>query len=134
MRTSLCCAPWLTSREYAADHLGGVVDHGDDAGVVDAGRADDADGADDLLAAVAIGGDDHRAAGEAEQLVLGADEDLHALREVGGLQQPYHRLLGLERGEERADALEIGERRDLVEQMGLPADDEGAALLLAGPG
>src|SRR5581483_5186711 len=42
----------------AADHLGGVIHHRDDAGVIDARRADDPDRADDLLAAVLVRRDD----------------------------------------------------------------------------
>ena len=66
------------------DDARGVVDHGDDAGVVHPGRADHADGADDAgaapaLGARAVGCHDHRAAGRPEQLVLAADEDLQAL-------------------------------------------------------
>src|SRR3546814_17924857 len=61
-----------SSADQPADHLGGVVDHGNDARIVDAGRADHADGADHLLLGIAVGRDDHRAAGKAEQPVLRA--------------------------------------------------------------
>jgi hypothetical protein len=50
--------------EEAADHLGGVVDHRDDARIVEPRRADDADHADDLLLVVAIGRNDEGRAGE----------------------------------------------------------------------
>src|SRR3546814_4209464 len=75
------------SADQPADHLGGIVDHGNDPRIVDAGGADDADGADDLLLGIAVGRDDHRAAGEAEKSVLGADENLHALRRAGEVER-----------------------------------------------
>ena len=75
------------SAEHAPDHLGGIVDHGDDARVIDARRADHADRTHDLLAAVAEGGDDHRAARVREEDVLGPYEDLHALGDPRRLDQ-----------------------------------------------
>ena len=76
--------------EQLADHLGGVVDHRDDAGVVQPGRADHADHADDAAGAVVIGRDDGRGARQREQLVLRADEDAHALGALGAAEQVDH--------------------------------------------
>src|SRR3712207_1656822 len=93
--------------QNARDYLGGVVHHRDDAGVVEPGRADDAENADDLLAAVPERGGDHRGAGEREQLVLRADEDAHPFATLGAAQQVDHVGLRLEVREQQADALQV---------------------------
>src|SRR4051812_50211011 len=101
-------ASGLTSpAEDARHHLRGVVDHGHDAGVVEPRRADDAEHADDLLRGVPEGGGDHRRAREREELVLGADEDAHALAALGACEELDNVGLRLEIGEEQADALEV---------------------------
>src|ERR1043166_9429797 len=66
-------------RQQPAHHLGGIVDHRDDARVVEPGRADHAEHPDDAAGAVAIGRDDGGGAGQREQLVLRDDEARHAL-------------------------------------------------------
>src|SRR6185503_3006689 len=116
--------------ENPADHLGGVVDHRDDAGVVEPAGADDPDRANQLALAVPVGRNDRRAAGEAEQVALRADEDLHPFGLVGGLQQLQQLLLGLERGEQGAQALQIRRLLHVVQQVRLAAHDEGALAAL----
>ena len=61
--------------EQLAHDLGGVVHHGDDAGVVEPGRPDHAEHADDAAGGVVIGRDDGRGTRQREQLVLRADEN-----------------------------------------------------------
>src|SRR3546814_10986410 len=65
---------------------------------------------------IAVGRDDHRAAGEAEKSVLGADENLHALRRASEVEQADERVLGLQKGEELADAPEILQRVHILQQ------------------
>src|SRR5436190_23187717 len=115
------------------DHLGGVVHHRDDAGIVDPGGADDPDRADDLLAAVLIRRDDHRTAGDAEQVAFGADKDLHPVGLLAGVEQAQHGLLRLQHLEQRPQPLEIGKRGDVFEQMGMAAHDQRALAVAAGP-
>src|SRR3712207_8538278 len=61
--------PYTTLFRSAAHHLRRVIHHRHDAGVVEPGRADDAEHPDDLLAAVPERGGDHGGAGEREELV-----------------------------------------------------------------
>src|SRR5665647_1582018 len=70
-------------RQQPADHAGGIIHHRDDAGVVEPGRPDHADHADDPAFAVAIGRDNRRGAGQREQLVLRPDEDADAFGSLG---------------------------------------------------
>ena len=55
--------------------------------------------------------DDQRGAGQREQLVLRADEDVHALAAFGEAQQLDQVALGLEVVEQLADALQVLQRR-----------------------
>src|SRR6516225_4247661 len=100
-----------------------VVDHRDDAGVVEPGRTDDAENADDLSGRVVIGGDDGRGAGQRKQLVLRTDKDAHALGPLGAAKQIDHLAPGLEIIEQQAHAFEIGKRLEILEQMRLSAHD-----------
>src|SRR6185437_14255060 len=119
--------------KHAPDHFRGVIHQRNDAGVVDPGRADDADRADHALAAVAVGRDNHRAAGGAEQRIVGAEKDLHALAVTRRFEQADHRFLGLERVEQRAQPLEIAERRHVLEQLRLAAHDQRRTAVAARP-
>src|SRR5437899_2947021 len=83
-------------RQEPAHHLGGVVDHRDDACVVEPGRADHAEHPDDAAGAVAIGRDDGGGTGEREQLVLRADEDAHPLGALGAAEDVDQAALGFE--------------------------------------
>src|SRR3546814_14412863 len=73
---------------------------------------------------IAVGRDDHRAAGEAEKSVLGADENLHALRRAGEVEQADERVLGLQKGEELADALEVLQVVHVLQQQRLATRSE----------
>src|ERR1043166_326739 len=84
----------------AADGACGVVDQRNDSGVVKPRRADDADGAQDALLRIAERRHHHRAAGIGEQRIVGADEDLHARRGVGELDQAGKALATLQRIEQ----------------------------------
>src|SRR5438105_3312591 len=84
-----CPRSWSLS-DKPPNHLGGVIHHRDDAGVVDPRRADDPDRADDLLAAVLIRRDDQRTAGDAEQMAFSADKDLHPPGLLAGIEQAMH--------------------------------------------
>src|SRR5262249_29996093 len=84
------------------DHLGGVIHHRDDPGIVEPGGADNPDRTDDLLAAVVVGCNYHRASGHPEEVALGANENLYALALLAGVEQAQHRLAGLEHLEEGA--------------------------------
>src|SRR5260370_2801554 len=123
----------LSLSDESPDHLGGVVHHRDDAGIVDPSWTDDAARADDLLAAVLVGSDHHRAAGAPENAVFGNDTDLHAFAPLAGVQQTQQSLSGFEHLEKSAQPFEIGERGDVFEQIGLSAHDQRAALVAAGP-
>ena len=67
--------------------------------------------------------------GQREKLVLRADEDVHALAPLGEAQQLHQVALGLEVGEQLADALQVLQPVDVLEQVGLAAHDQ--ALLVA---
>src|SRR6478735_6411413 len=84
--------PWILASllQNARDDLCGVIHHRDDTGIVEPGRADDAQQADDLLAAVPERSCNHRGAGEREQLVLRAYEDPHPFAAFGAAQQVDH--------------------------------------------
>src|SRR5215831_4029887 len=125
--------PWLFLSNEAPDHLGGVVHHRDDPGIVDSSRADHTDRADDLLAAVLVGGDYHRATGDTKEAVFGADEYLDTLALPARIEQTQHCLPGFEHFEQGTQPLEIGERGDIFEQIGLAAHDQRAALVTPGP-
>ena len=76
-----------------------------------------------------------RGAGQREQLVLRADEDVHALAALGEAQQLDQVALGLEVGEQLADALEVLEAVDVLQQIGLAAHDQALVVAeRAGPG
>src|SRR3546814_17139300 len=51
-----------------------------------------------------------------------------------GVEEPHQRLLGLQSGEQGTDALEIGQRGHVLQQMGVAAHDERAAVLVTGSG
>src|SRR6267154_2272842 len=89
------------------DHLGGVVHHRDDAGIVDPSRADDADRSDDLLAAVLVGGDHHRAACHPEKAIFSTDEYLDAFALFAGVEQTQHGFSSFEHLEKSAQPFEI---------------------------
>src|SRR2546430_1112426 len=95
---------WGSAPEQLAHHPGGVVDHRDHPRIVEPGRADHADHADDAARGVVIGRDHGRRAGQRKQLVLRANEDAHALGLLGAAEQLGHLALGLEIVEEEAHA------------------------------
>ena len=101
-----------------------IIDHRHDARVIQPRRTDDAEHADDFLGAVAERRGDHRGAGERKQLVLRADEDAHPFAGFGARQEIDDVLLGFEIGKQQADALEIFERRQILEEIGLSAHDQ----------
>ena len=122
--------------QEAAHELGRGVDDGDDAAVVEAGGADDADGAHDRAVGVHVRRDDEGGAREREELVLRADEDAHALGLLGELQEAGDVALLLEVVHERAHAFEVslGLGR-LQEVSGAPHDQAvRRALAVRGPG
>ena len=76
-----------------------------------------------------------RRAGEREELVLGADEDVHALAALGEAEQLDQVTLGFEVREQLADALEVFEAADVLQQIGLAAHDQALVVAeLARPG
>src|SRR5712691_7681285 len=115
------------------NQLGGVVHHRDDPGVVDPGGADDPDRADDLLAAILVWGDHHRAAGHPEKAVLGADKNLYALPLFARIEQAQHGFPGFEHLEEGTQPFEIGEGGHILEEVGLTPHNQGATLVPARP-
>src|SRR4051794_39065970 len=104
------------SRDQPADDFGGVVDHRNDAGIIEPGGADDAQDADDLLLAIAVGSDDERGAGQREELILRADEDAHPLSSLGKAQELDQLLLVFDVVEKLADALEIIESGHVLDE------------------
>src|SRR6185437_1810184 len=74
-------------RQQPTHHPRRVIHHRDDARVIEAGRADHADDADDAALAVAVWRDDGGGTGKREQLVLQADEDAHAIPPLGAAEQ-----------------------------------------------
>src|SRR5436190_12106545 len=108
-RAAWSLSSFMPSSDEPPDHLRGVIHHRDDPGIVDPRRADDADGADDLLAAVGVGRHHHRTPGDAEQRVLGADIDLDAFAGPRRLEEADQRFLGFEHLEKRAQTFEVGE-------------------------
>src|SRR5581483_9741218 len=74
--------PGLLAAKKLTDHLGGVVDHGNDPGVVEPGRADNPQDPDDPAGGIVIRGNDGRGPRQREQLVFGTDENTHALGPV----------------------------------------------------
>src|SRR3546814_17443538 len=77
---------------------------------------------------MAVGRDDHRAAGKAEQLVLRDDEDLHTLRCAGEVEQADERVIGFQEVEELADALPILQRVTILQALRPAAQAKGAPL------
>ena len=72
-----------------------MVDHGDDAAIIQAGRAQDADHAHDLARRIGIRrGDDGRSR-QAEKAVLRADENAHSIALLGQFQQADQVILAL---------------------------------------
>ncbi len=125
---------WSYAAQQPADHPRGVIDHRDDPRVVEPGRADDAEHADDVAGAVAIGRDDGRRAGQREQLVLRADEDAHAIGALGAAEQIDDAALGLQVVEQQPHPLEIVHRVQVFEQIGLAAHDQLPLVgIAAGP-
>ncbi len=123
------------SSDDAADQLGGVVDHRDDAGVIQAGRADDTDNADDFALAILEGCDNQRRSRQREELVLGADENRDAVAFVGLAEELNEFTFRFDVVEQLADAFEFFDGCDILEEVGLAADDQALAVVeAAGPG
>ena len=120
--------------EHARDELRGVVDHRHDAGIVEPGRADDAERADDAGVLVAIGRDDQRRARQREQLVLRADEDAHAGAFLGEAEKLDQAVLRLQILEQPAQQFDVGLRGDVFEQVGAAAHDEARRQAAFGAG
>src|SRR6266513_706416 len=132
-RAAWSLSSFMPSSDEPPDHLRGVIHHRDDPGIVDPRRADDPDRADDLLAAVLVRRDDDRTAGDAEEMAVGADKNLHPVGPLAGVEQAQHGFLGLQHLEQGAQPLEIGERGDVLEQIGLAAHDQRALSVTTGP-
>src|SRR5437763_6114108 len=84
---------FMPSSDEPPDHLRGVIHHRDDPGLVDPRRADDPDRADNLFAAVLVRRNDDRAAGDPEQVTVGADKDLHPFGPLAGVEQAQYGFL-----------------------------------------
>src|SRR5690625_223794 len=80
------------------------------------------------------GSDDRRAAGDAEKLVLRTDKDLDALGLFREGEHAEHRFLLFQDRKEVPDAFKILDRLDIRQKLCLPAHDQCAASLAAGPG
>src|SRR4029078_848283 len=65
--SKVAAAALATSPDQLAHHLGGVVDHRDDARIVEPRRSDEAEDADDALLGVAIGRHPQRRARQREE-------------------------------------------------------------------
>ena len=91
-------------------------------------------GADHILLGVVIGRDHQRAAGIDEQLVLGADEDLHAIAFGGGVQKAEHILARFELVEKLADCIELLTGLDVIQKIGLATHYQNRVLGRAAAG
>src|SRR5689334_7131439 len=120
-----------STAEQFTDDFRRVVDHRHDAGVVEPGRPDDAENADDLSGCVMIGRNDGRGAGQRKQLVFRADKHAHALGLFGAAKQIDHLAPGFEIIEQQPHAFEISKRLEILEQMRLSPYDQLALLVLA---
>src|SRR5215472_12602342 len=120
-----------STAEQLTNNFRRVVDHRDDAGVVEPGRTDDAENADDLSGRVVIGGDDGRGAGQRKQLVFRTNKDAHALGLRGAAKQIDHLAPGFEIIEQQPHAFEIGKHLEILEQMRLSPHDQLALFVLA---
>ena len=67
---------------------------------------------------------DHRGTRQREQLVFRADENADAVAAFGSAQQFDDVLLCFEIGEKQPDPFEILDRGEVLEQIGLPSDDQ----------
>ena len=66
-------------------------------------------------------------------MALGADKDLHPFGLAAGVEQAQHGFPGLQHAEQRAQPFDVGERRHILQQIGLAAHDERALPVAAGP-
>src|SRR5207302_4245644 len=132
-RAAWSLSSFMPLSDEPPDHLRGVIHHRDDPGIVDPRRADDPDRADDLLAAVQVRRDDDRTAGDAEEMAVGADKNLHPVGPLAGVEQAQHGFLGLQHLEQRAQPLEIGQRGHVFQEIGLTAHDQRAFVVATGP-
>src|ERR1700722_3460693 len=107
-----------------AKYLRRIFDHRHDAAIVEPGRPNDAEDAGDAMVAVAERRCNHRRSGEREQLVLRADEDLDALAGLRPMQELDHVGLGLEVGEQGANALKVVRSAHIAEQVRLAPNDQ----------
>src|SRR5215472_4338483 len=97
-----------SAAKQLTDDLGGIVDHRHDAGVVEPGRSDDAENADDLPGRVVIRRNDGGRAGQRKQLVFRTDKHPHALGLLGAAKQIDHLAPGFKIVEQQPHAFEIG--------------------------
>src|SRR5262249_1137280 len=106
--------PSSASTEQAANHLCSVIDHGNDASVVESGGTEHSNDPHDLAISVGVGSRDDGRPREAEQPVLGPNEDVHAVTQARQLEELNEIVLALYVVEERPDTLEIDLRFDAI--------------------
>ena len=110
------------SVQQAADEAGGVIDHRNDAGIIQTRRANDAEYADDLLLIVLERRDDQGRTRHREQGILRADEDPHAFAFLCRVEEIDDPLLAFKLVKEPLDTFEIIPRRG--EQFRLALHDQ----------
>src|SRR6185437_8769102 len=120
------------SAEQPADDFGGVVDHRDDAAIIESRGSENADHADDLARRIGVGRRHNGGARQAEQPVFRTDEDAHAVALLGEFEQANQVVLALDVLEQGADALDVVARLDGVEQMRGAAHDQDLLVAVAG--
>src|SRR4029079_11353605 len=112
------------SRDKAPKKPGRVVDHGNDARIIEPRRTDHPQYANYFLLGVLERRHDQRRTRQREQLVLGADEDAHAFAALGKAKKLHQVGLGIEILEQEPHSLKVLHGFDVFEQMGAAANDE----------
>src|SRR5262249_19556005 len=108
-----------------------VIDHGDNASVIEPGGADDADYTDNAAFAVPIRCDDGRRAGEREQLVFRTNENAYPVSSLRSPEQVDHPAFGFQRIKERPHTFQVFERTKVFQQIGVTADDQLTVFAVA---
>src|SRR3990172_6458766 len=104
------------TRQHAGDLASGEIDQRDDARVVHAGRSDDGERTEHLVADP-VGRCHHRDVWHARELALGADEDLHLPRAQHLVEHAQDVVLLGEGLEQRPRLLHIGELGRIEEAL-----------------
>src|SRR5215472_17698558 len=120
-----------SAAQQLAHHLGRIIDHRNDTGVVEPGRPDHAEHPHNVPGGVTIRRHDGGGTRQRKQLVFRADKDAHAFGLFGAAEQIDDLAPRLEIVEQQAYPLEVGERLEILEQMRLTAHDQFALFLLA---